>query len=59
MELFKQTQNRIQLIGDETNKFETSNNKLIEQLTVVRKEKHKKYEEFMETKKIKIISRQR
>ena len=41
--------------GDETNKFETSNNKLIEQLTVVRQEKHKKYEEFMETKKLKSL----
>ena len=41
--------------GDETNKFETSNNKLIEQLTVVRQEKHKKYEEFLETKKLKSL----
>ena len=41
--------------GDETNKFEASNNKLIEQLTVVRQEKHRKYEEFMETKKLKSL----
>ena len=41
--------------GDETNKFETSNSELIEQLTVVRQEKHKKYEEFMETKKLKSL----